>query len=98
MDSLLRDLRHGLRRVRSAPGFSATSWWGIVAPAHTPAPIVAAINREIVRALSTASMKEQLDRQGVEARSNSPAEFKAFMQSELVKWAKVVKDSGATAE
>src|SRR5436190_630452 len=84
--------------AEAAPGFSATSWWGIVAPAHTPAPIVAAINREIVRALSTASMKEQLDRQGVEARSNSPAEFKAFMQSELVKWAKVVKDSGATAE
>ncbi len=49
-------------------------------------------------ALDTASMKEQLDRQGVEPRSSTPAEFLAFMEAELARWGKVVKDSGARAE
>ena len=84
--------------AETVPGFSATSWWGIVAPARTPNGIVAALSEEIARALDTASMKEQLDRQGVEPRSSTPGEFQAFMQSELVKWTKVVKDSGASAD
>jgi len=84
--------------AETVPGFSATSWWGIVAPARTPNGIVAALSEEIARALDTASMKEQLDRQGVEPRSSTPGEFQAFMQSGLVKWAKVVKDSGASAD
>ena len=84
--------------AETVPGFSATSWWGIVAPARTPEAIVTALSEEIARALNTAGMKEQLDRQGVEPRSSTPGEFKAFMQSELVKWAKVVKDSRATAD
>jgi tripartite-type tricarboxylate transporter receptor subunit TctC len=84
--------------AETVPGFSATSWWGIVAPARTPNAIVAALSEEIARALNSASMKEQLDRQGVEPRSSTPGEFQAFIQSELVKWAKVVKDSRATAD
>jgi len=84
--------------AETAPGFSATSWWGIVAPARTPEAILAALSGEIARALDSASMKEQLDRQGVEPRASTPSEFRAFMQSELVKWAKVVKDSRATAD
>ena len=84
--------------AETAPGFSATSWWGIVAPARTPDAVLNALSAEIARALDSASMKEQLDRQGVEPRSSSPSEFRAFMQSELVKWAKVVKDSRATAD
>ncbi|HEV8519054.1 MAG TPA: tripartite tricarboxylate transporter substrate binding protein [Burkholderiales bacterium] len=84
--------------AETVPGFSATSWWGIVAPARTPDAILTALSEEIARALDSASMKEQLDRQGVEPRSSTPSEFRAFMQSELVKWAKVVKDSRATAD
>lgn len=84
--------------AETAPGFSATSWWGIVAPARTPEAVLTALSAEIARALDSASMKEQLDRQGVEPRSSTPSEFRAFMQSELVKWAKVVKDSRATAD
>lgn len=80
------------------PGFSATSWWGIVAPAGTPRAVVAALSREIARALDSAAMKEQLDRQGVEPRASTPDEFLVFMQSELVKWGKVVRDSGARAD
>jgi tripartite-type tricarboxylate transporter receptor subunit TctC len=84
--------------AETSPGFNATSWWGIVAPARTPDAIVAVLNREIVRALATPSMKEQLDRQGVDPRSMTPGEFQAFMQSELDRWTRVVKASGATAE
>jgi tripartite-type tricarboxylate transporter receptor subunit TctC len=84
--------------AESAPGFSAMSWWGIVAPARTPQDIVAKVSAEIARALDTASMKEQLDRQGVEPRSMKPAEFQAFMDAELARWGKVVRDSGARAE
>ena len=84
--------------AESSPGFSAMSWWGIVAPARTPQDIVAKISAEIARALDTASMKEQLDRQGVEPRSMKPAEFQAFMEGELARWGKVVRDSGARAE
>ena len=84
--------------AESAPGFSATSWWGIVAPARTSREIVATLSAEIAKALGSASMKEQLDRQGVEPRAMAPAEFQAFMESELARWGKVVKDSGARVE
>lgn len=84
--------------AESSPGFSAMSWWGIVAPSRTPQDIVAKISAEIARSLETAGMKEQLDRQGVEPRSMKPAEFQAFMEAELARWGKVVRDSGARAE
>jgi tripartite-type tricarboxylate transporter receptor subunit TctC len=84
--------------AETVPGFSAMSWWGIVAPARTPPAIVSTLSAEIARALETASMKEQLDRQGVEPRSMAPAEFLAFMESELARWGKVVRDSGARAD
>jgi tripartite-type tricarboxylate transporter receptor subunit TctC len=84
--------------AESSPGFSAMSWWGIVAPARTPQGIVAKVSADIARALDTPSMKEQLDRQGVEPRSMKPAEFQAFMEAELARWGKVVRDSGARVE
>jgi len=84
--------------AETVPGFSAMSWWGIVAPARTPGNIVSKLSREIALALDTASMKEQLDRQGVEPRAMNPSEFQAFMESELAKWGKVARDSGARAE
>jgi tripartite-type tricarboxylate transporter receptor subunit TctC len=84
--------------AETLPGFSATSWWGIAGPAKMPANVVNILNAEMVKALNTASMKEQMDRQGVETFPGTPAEFAALIQTERTKWAKVVKDSGATAE
>ena len=84
--------------AESVPGFEAVSWWGVSAPTRTPASIVNALNAEIVRNLGMPAMKEQLERQGVEARGTTPAEFASFIASERVKWAKVVKDSGARAD
>ena len=84
--------------AESVPGFSATSWWGIVAPARTPKDIVAKLSSDIARGLDAPAMKEQLEWQGVEPRSMAPAEFLAFMEAELARWGKVVRDSGARAE
>lgn len=84
--------------AETVPGFEALSWWAIVAPARTPGEIIATLNAEIVRHLASESMREQLERQGVEARGTTPAELAAFIRAELAKWGKVVKASGAKAE
>jgi tripartite-type tricarboxylate transporter receptor subunit TctC len=78
--------------------FEAITWHGIVVPATTPPAIVDRINTEINRALATADLKEKLAAQGVEARGGTPAEFSAYLKSEIPKWSKVVRDSGAKPE
>jgi tripartite-type tricarboxylate transporter receptor subunit TctC len=84
--------------AETVAGFEATSWWGIVAPRATPAAIVDALNREIVRALAAADMKAFMGGLGAEPRGTTPQEFAAFIRSEIDKWSKVVKESGARAE
>lgn len=84
--------------AESVPGFEALSWWAVVAPARTPGDIIGTLNAEIVRHLAAESMKEQLERQGVEARGTTPQELAAFIRAELAKWGRVVKDSGAKAD
>lgn len=84
--------------AESSPGFSATSWWGIVAPARTPKAITETISAAIRQGLDSPQVKEQLHRQGVEPRPMTPAEFLTFMEEELARWSKVVKASGATAD
>ena len=84
--------------AETAPGFEASSWWGIVAPAATPPAIVNTLNREIVKSLGTADMKTFMENLGAEARGTTPQEFASFIQSEATKWAKVVKASGARAD
>ena len=80
------------------PGIEVDSWDALAAPARTPPEVIATLNAEIVRHLGSESMKEQLERQGVEARGTTPAELAAFIRAELAKWGKVVRDSGAKAE
>jgi tripartite-type tricarboxylate transporter receptor subunit TctC len=80
------------------PGFEASSWFGILAPAGTPREIVLRINREANKALQGAEMKEKLLAQGAEAVGNSPEFFVDYIRSETTKWAKVVKDSGAKVD
>jgi len=80
------------------PGFEATSWFGILAPAGTPRDIVTKINAEANKALQSAEMKEKLLSQGAEAAGNSPEFFGDYIRSETVKWAKVVKESGAKVD
>jgi tripartite-type tricarboxylate transporter receptor subunit TctC len=69
-----------------------------VVPAGTPAGIVARLNREIVAVLHLPDVVERLSGQGAEALGSTPEEFAAYIRSETLKWAKVVKESGAKAE
>jgi tripartite-type tricarboxylate transporter receptor subunit TctC len=80
------------------PGFAVSSWFGVVAPARTPAPIVARLNREIVAALARPDLRERLAGLGADPVSDTPEAFGAFIRSELATWATVVTASGAHVE
>ncbi|HYS51619.1 MAG TPA: tripartite tricarboxylate transporter substrate binding protein [Burkholderiales bacterium] len=80
------------------PGFEANTWHGVVVPAGTPGAIVARLNREIVAILHLPDVVERFSSQGAEALGSTPQEFAAYIKSETLKWAKVVRDSGAKAE
>ena len=79
------------------PDFVIDAWTGVVAPAGTPPDIVAKLNRAINDGLKSPEMKTGLERFSAIAKPGSPQDFTAFMQSELPKWAGLVKLSGATA-
>jgi len=80
------------------PGYEATSWFGLLAPAKTPAPIVAKLNASILKALADPDVKKKLMEQGAEPHPESPEQFAQFIASETGKWGKIVKQSGATAQ
>ena len=77
------------------PGFEASSWFGVLAPAGTPPAIVARLNAEIAKWLATPEAKERLSKQGADAAGGSPEDFVKHIAAETAKWSKVVKDSGA---
>jgi len=80
------------------PGFDATTWHGLVAPAATPKPVIDTLNRAMVQTLADPDTVRQLHDLGVEVGSSTPAEFAAYIKSEIPKWAAVVKASGAQVE
>jgi tripartite-type tricarboxylate transporter receptor subunit TctC len=80
------------------PGFDVTVWYGLCAPAGLPRALVDKVNADVVKALLSLDTRQRLFDQSVEASSNSPEEFAAFIRAEVTKWAKVVRDSGATAD
>ena len=76
----------------------AYSWWGVLAPAGTPAPIIERLNREILAALKPADVRERFKQLGIEPVGSSPAEFEAHIRSETAKWTRVVKAAGIQPE
>ena len=80
------------------PGFEVGSWQGVFAPAGTPPAIVKRLNAEIVKALNLPEVREKLGALGAEIVADSPEEFSALVKSEVVKWADVVKKSGAKVD
>jgi tripartite-type tricarboxylate transporter receptor subunit TctC len=80
------------------PELQTENWYGMVAPAGTPAPIVAALNRIATEAMQDPTVKEKLAIQGAELIGDSPEHFHAFMESEITRWAKVIKDAGVATE
>ncbi|MET0363582.1 MAG: tripartite tricarboxylate transporter substrate binding protein [Sphingobium sp.] len=75
------------------PGFEAISWFGLLAPAHTAAPIIAKVHEEIVKIAAQTDMRERLAQLGLEVAVNSPDEFAALINADIAKWAKVIKDA-----
>jgi tripartite-type tricarboxylate transporter receptor subunit TctC len=80
------------------PGFEATSWFGVLAPAGTPPAILSKLNTEIDKWLQSADGKEKLLTQGALPAGGTPDQFSAYIKSETEKWAKVVKLSGAKVD
>jgi tripartite-type tricarboxylate transporter receptor subunit TctC len=80
------------------PGYEAANWFGIVVPARTPAAIISRLNQDIARALGTPEVRERMLTQGMEPVSRTPDVFSKYIQSEIAKWAGVVKASGAKPE
>jgi tripartite-type tricarboxylate transporter receptor subunit TctC len=76
------------------PGLLAENWYGMVAPAHTPPPVVDALNKAAREAMKDASVAAKLANIGATFAGDTPDEFHAFIASETTKWAKVIKDAG----
>jgi tripartite-type tricarboxylate transporter receptor subunit TctC len=80
------------------PGFGATPWYGLFAPAGTPKPIVDRLAAALDEALDSKDVKDSLAAQGCEPLRKSPADFTKLMQADLPMWSKIVKESGAKVD
>ena len=80
------------------PGYAASTWFGVFAPAGTPAAIVTRINAEIGKALTAPDLLATLRAEGAEPVGGSAEQFAAHIKAEIPKWARVIKDSGAKAD
>ena len=76
------------------PGYEVSAWFGIFAPAGVPEPVVQRLNAEFVKALRDSDLRQRLASQGAEPLTSTPAEFAAYLRSEIDKWGKVVKAAG----
>ena len=78
-------------------GFEATTWFGVLAPAKTPEPIITQLTEEIGKVLQLPDVREHMAAGGSEVRPG-PKEFAAVLKADLAKWSKIVKESGAKVE
>jgi tripartite-type tricarboxylate transporter receptor subunit TctC len=94
---LLADLPT-IAEAGALPGFGASGWYGLLAPAATPKPVIARLHAEAVKALRAPDVVERLSGQGAEPVASSPEEFTAFIRSEIDKWTNLVKIANMKAE
>jgi tripartite-type tricarboxylate transporter receptor subunit TctC len=80
---------------KGLPGYVASTWYGMLAPAKTPPSVVQLLNNTLQKVLLDPAVKTQLLAQGLEPVTNTPQDFSRFIKEDQMKWAKVVKDSGA---
>lgn len=76
------------------PGYEALNWYGILAPAGTPKPVIAKLNGQINEILRAPDLVEAIAKQGAEVEGGTPEEFRKYLQSEIAKWLKVIKAAG----
>jgi tripartite-type tricarboxylate transporter receptor subunit TctC len=76
------------------PGYAASNWYGLAAPAGTPKPILAKLHREIVNAIESPDVKEAYSVQGIIPLTSTPQEFRAFIKAEIDKWGALIKKIG----
>ena len=79
-------------------GFEAVTWFGILAPAGTPAPIVAQLNKAINEALQNPEVADKLRSEGGDVMGGTPEQFSTLLRAEVPRWSKIVKDSGASLD
>ena len=80
------------------PSYEAVNWWGIVAPAGTPQPIIDRLHKALTAAQDSPEVEKQFATEGATVIKKSPTEFGAFMVSETKKWEQVVKKGGIKAQ
>jgi tripartite-type tricarboxylate transporter receptor subunit TctC len=80
------------------PGYDSSNWWGLLAPAKTPKPIVERLRAETTKILAQPELQKKLEGQGAETVKMTPDEFGRFIKTEMVKWGRVVKEAGIKAE
>jgi tripartite-type tricarboxylate transporter receptor subunit TctC len=80
------------------PGYSASSWFGLLAPAHTPPEIVTRLNVELQHILNTPAVRTQMLEMGAFAHPESPTQFGDFIAAETTRWAQVVRTAGARVD
>jgi len=80
------------------PGYESTAWYGVLAPAKTPRPIIGKLNAAILVVLALPDVKAGFSSQSFEITPSTPEQFSSLIKTELVKWAKVVKSSGMKVE
>ena len=84
--------------AETVPGFEATTWFAIFAPDGTPRDVVMRLNAEVQRVFKLPDVADRLKALGLEPWLSTPEELARYQASEIIKWAKVVKDSGAKAD
>lgn len=80
-----------------SPGFNVVPWYGIAAPANTPAPVILRLNTEINASLNSQAVKDRLEQEGAVPAPMSPEQFATLIGSELQRWAKLISEAGVTA-
>ena len=84
--------------AETLPGFDLRAWYGLVAPARTPTPVIRKLNEVAVRIINTPEVTKKIVSYGGEPKPGSPEEFGDFIRAEKSKWERIVKTSGATVD
>jgi tripartite-type tricarboxylate transporter receptor subunit TctC len=80
------------------PGYEAIGWFGMMAPAGTPSPVVNQLSAEVARAMQTPKIREWTLEQGATPVGSTPADFERFVRSEVDRWTRIIKDAGISLD